>query len=220
MDASTRASTLSLSHPPLEDNHPLVRTAAVVAQECIASQKSTCCNGMSVDELQRAVLVFCVNGFAEGSLYERGCRLNHGCSPNVLSVVEGEYRIFRALRAIEEGDELLISYLADFALMSVAMRRRFLWETRGFVCDCPMCISSEDPFRDIPCGSCHPCDAQTSLSADVAMEEVPVSYARFCGGNWICQSCGHRFAPAEAGWERNIESHVFNFYTAFLANHT
>lgn len=218
LDASARKTVQALSCPSLDEKHPLVEAALSVAESCLASSQAGQLTGVPVEELQRVVLVFCVNSFAGGTLYEQGCRLNHSCAANVTSAVEGLHRHFRALKPIEKGDELLVSYLADFAFMSTSMRRRFLWETRNFICDCPMCSSSEDPFRDVPCASCHPSDAETPLPAEISMEEVAVAYARFCGDTWLCGTCGHRFAPPEAEWERNIESHVFNFYKAFLGD--
>ena len=70
--------------------------------------------------------------------------INHSCVPNATygSVMEDcTRRHFRALRTIENREEILVSYLPDgeFVSGSREFRRQQLLEKRGFLCECSEC---------------------------------------------------------------------------------
>ncbi|CAK8995689.1 unnamed protein product [Durusdinium trenchii] len=80
------------------------------------------------------------------------CRMNHSCFPNVVYI--SEKRQFRALRKIQKGEELLHSYLGRELLLPTELRRRLLWRSKAFECDCTRCTAEEDPMRRVACRSC------------------------------------------------------------------
>ncbi|GFR45938.1 hypothetical protein Agub_g7402, partial [Astrephomene gubernaculifera] len=69
--------------------------------------------------------------------------LNHSCVPNCVHYVVGSTMVVRAVQAIPEGSELLVSYLGrdDFAPRQV--RQAVLQSRYGFRCDCPRCRTEE-----------------------------------------------------------------------------
>ncbi|KAL0334254.1 UNVERIFIED_CONTAM: Histone-lysine N-methyltransferase ATXR4 [Sesamum angustifolium] len=67
---------------------------------------------------------------------------NHDCDPNVNIVwVENVDAKVKALRDIEEGEELRICYID--ASMDYKARQRILYEGFGFHCNCPRCVSKD-----------------------------------------------------------------------------
>uniref|UniRef100_F7FRC7 [histone H3]-lysine(4) N-trimethyltransferase n=1 Tax=Monodelphis domestica TaxID=13616 RepID=F7FRC7_MONDO len=86
------------------------------------------------------------NGFAisNGEMQEVGVGLypsmsllNHSCDPNCVIVFEGPSLFLRAVRDIQQGEELTICYLD--VLMPSAERQKQLKEQYCFDCDCPGC---------------------------------------------------------------------------------
>jgi hypothetical protein len=75
------------------------------------------------------------------ALFREASMFNHSCVPNVLfkwnsAKPAGE---FYALQDIPQGNELLVSYIDQFA--TKADRLKFLKGSYGFDCDCPKCLS-------------------------------------------------------------------------------
>eukprot|EP00980_Cylindrotheca_fusiformis_P000734 scaffold174_cov98-Cylindrotheca_fusiformis.AAC.3 len=86
-------------------------------------------------------------------IFETACRMNHSCRPNCVWVTEqsGRAKIVRAIKKIEEGEELTVDYVGQ-ALSSVAERREELWSTKGFLCHCDRCAASVgDDTRRFAC---------------------------------------------------------------------
>lgn len=103
----------------------------------------------------------------EGLLHSRGSRFNHSCAPNCTSVdpgtkADGSARsagtvevAFLPLRPITEGEELTLSYLpSKLEAMGGVIRRRHLWLSRGFLCQCELCSQPQDFMRRVRCPDC------------------------------------------------------------------
>lgn len=75
------------------------------------------------------------------SLQEEVCMINHSCSPNcaLRQTPAGEIDL-RTLRAVKEGEELLISYVDLEKFSDVQSRTRHLLEQYRFLCQCEHCM--------------------------------------------------------------------------------
>uniref|UniRef100_A0A8C6V5R6 [histone H3]-lysine(4) N-trimethyltransferase n=1 Tax=Neogobius melanostomus TaxID=47308 RepID=A0A8C6V5R6_9GOBI len=74
-------------------------------------------------------------------LYPSLSLLNHDCGPNCVMVFEGTKLHLRAIKDIELGDELTISYIDSMALTDD--RRKQLEEQYHFTCCCQRCDSRD-----------------------------------------------------------------------------
>lgn len=85
-------------------------------------------------------------------LFEIACRMNHSCKPNCVWITsqDGKTKEVRAVKAIEEGDELTIDYVGE-ALEPTPARRKELMTTKGFVCQCDRCAAEHDDTRRFRC---------------------------------------------------------------------
>eukprot|EP00439_Symbiodinium_sp_Y106_P001104 s1130_g1.t1 len=140
---------LELHHPRLDLAHPIVSIAGEVAALC-ARTVPECAEVEAV--LQRAILAIEMNIFTGESCFLTISRLNHSCFPNVV-FVSGK-RHFRSLKPIQAGQELLHSYLGRELLLPIELRRRHLWRSKCFECDCERCAAEDDPLRAIACKRC------------------------------------------------------------------
>ena len=79
-------------------------------------------------------------------LYALACRMNHACKPNARYVWRPDLKreLVFATRPIRAGDEITVTYLAEYAPQA-ARKLRLLEEFR-FECKCSAC---EDPARDL-----------------------------------------------------------------------
>ena len=118
-------------------------------------------------ELIKAILVWSCNAFEGGLIYERTSRINHSCDPNSIISLQGDelgqsanvnnqrnQRVLATTR-IQNGDEILISYLGSFTYAGGTARLARLEHTKYFVCNCTRCQTC-DWSSAIPCSSCHP----------------------------------------------------------------
>ena len=88
---------------------------------------------------------FSVGDVSDGiatALYIPASIFNHSCRPNSSTVFNGTLLQIRALRDIESGEEILISYYSD--MESKKNRKEKLRSTYYFDCQCPRCSSQED----------------------------------------------------------------------------
>ncbi|CAL1171250.1 unnamed protein product [Cladocopium goreaui] len=141
---------LELHHPPLSSEHPLVRVCGAVAKLCRAQLPA--CRDMQEELLQRAILSIEMNMFVGECCFLMLSRMNHSCFPNV--VYMSDKKQFRALRPIQRGEELLHSYLGRELLLPTELRRRLLWRSKCFECQCERCVAQEDPMRTVACSCC------------------------------------------------------------------
>lgn len=88
------------------------------------------------------------NGMGEiastGGLFLQGSRFNSSCVPNVNNYWREKKHVitFRAMRSIEKGEELCISYQSEFEPR--AIRRSRLQNTFRFLCQCAACTLQGD----------------------------------------------------------------------------
>jgi hypothetical protein len=92
-----------------------------------------------------------------GGLFFKASRINHACRPNAQNAWndDGGFLTIHALRDIDAGSEITISYTSGVA-MAYTERRRHLREAFSFVCACELCslpkhtrIRSDDQLRRI-----------------------------------------------------------------------
>jgi len=85
---------------------------------------------------------------SEGSaLYELQSKINHSCSPNCEIIFKDNSNVLtlRALKNIQQGDEISISYLDECDLCrSRHSRQKLLKGDYLFVCQCEKCLSEAD----------------------------------------------------------------------------
>lgn len=74
-------------------------------------------------------------------LYPSVSLLNHSCDPNCSIVFNGPLLLLRAVRDVQAGEELTISYLD--LLMTSAERRQQLRDQYCFDCDCARCLTRD-----------------------------------------------------------------------------
>lgn len=83
------------------------------------------------------------------ALYSLQSACNHSCAPNAQpQFIHNNHRLsLTALRDIEEGEEIFISYLDDCMLdRSRHSRRKELMKNYLFLCSCPKCEEqAQDP---------------------------------------------------------------------------
>jgi hypothetical protein len=77
-------------------------------------------------------------------LFLQGSFFNHSCMPNVFfswnhNTSRGN---FHALRDVERGEELCISYLPKY-WYDISQRQEFLEQSYGFKCTCELCVDTE-----------------------------------------------------------------------------
>ena len=93
-------------------------------------------------DAKKAVGVFLLNSFATPGarvLFPIAARVNHSCAPNLTKHYEGFRAIVTTLREVEEGEELMISYLGEEVDKSTSERRARLKAKYNFDCCCTMC---------------------------------------------------------------------------------
>eukprot|EP00435_Cladocopium_sp_Y103_P072714 s636_g41.t1 len=101
---------------------------------------------------RRAILSIEMNMFVGECCFLMLSRMNHSCFPNVVYMSDKQQ--FRALRPIQRGEELLHSYLGRELLLPTELRRRLLWRSKCFECQCERCVAQEDPMRTVACSFC------------------------------------------------------------------
>jgi len=96
-------------------------------------------------QLRRIIDVCDTNCFDISSLAEQevlgifrtGSRINHSCSPNATRYFTGVRFEFRAVRTIDPGEEITITYIDAFR--PCRERQAFLWKHWRFCCKCDAC---------------------------------------------------------------------------------
>ncbi|XP_078164774.1 SET domain protein 38 isoform X1 [Carex rostrata] len=98
--------------------------------------------GSYEDLLASAVALVSDDAAVGNAVYIVPSFYNHDCDPNthIVWVDSSDVKI-KALRDIEEGEELRICYID--ASMNIEARQKILSEGFGFHCNCPRCLSGE-----------------------------------------------------------------------------
>ncbi|CAJ1398840.1 unnamed protein product [Effrenium voratum] len=156
--------------------------------------------GFSGDEL-RFVRVLRTNSVsvpgAGGAVYKTACRANHSCRPNASLCVGPDARMrLKALRDIEPGEDIQVSYIGEGDLLRPTQHRQKQLASWGFKCGCVRCSGPEDT-RAFTCAACG-----TGL---MHYEKSEVS-----GHRWGPCSCCQAVLPAETlrGAEEQWLDHV------------
>lgn len=124
-------------------------------------------------------------------------RANHACQPTATLCPEpgGAIRLV-ALRALEPGEEILVSYLSgeDLLRPTWARRRELLRGPWGFHCECERC-REKDLTRGMQCLNC-------GAGSHYPLEDESWS---------CCETCGHaapssaKVAEAESFWQAALQ---------------
>jgi len=77
---------------------------------------------------------------ASAGLWVRASYINHSCLPNVTQECFGDLLVFRALRDIDAGEEVLHAYDATLDLDG---RRAAVERQWGFECECALCVAED-----------------------------------------------------------------------------
>ncbi|KAJ9461941.1 hypothetical protein DIPPA_29118 [Diplonema papillatum] len=113
--------------------------------------------------------------------------VNHGCRPNAVRNEAGDVL---AVEPIEQGGEILISYIAD--LMQPRRRRRAALESlHGFTCSCTACTAEDDggTATVYPLSSAVRCVVTPSCPGWVSVTESE--------GPWPCSVCWEPHVPSD-----------------------
>ncbi len=84
------------------------------------------------------------------ALYTTPSLLNHSCRPNTLALFNGRQILFKAVRDINPGEQLFISYTDTVQLLSE--RQTDLQKGYNFTCACERCL--EDISKSPVSGCC------------------------------------------------------------------
>eukprot|EP00933_Yihiella_yeosuensis_P066750 TRINITY_DN7117_c1_g1_i1.p1 TRINITY_DN7117_c1_g1~~TRINITY_DN7117_c1_g1_i1.p1 ORF type:complete len:441 (+),score=59.27 TRINITY_DN7117_c1_g1_i1:116-1438(+) len=118
---------------------------------------------------QKVLLIGKVNAHSCGEnrqgLFPRLRLIAHTCSPNcILTVDPSSKACVRALRRIEQGELLSISYCSEDMLAAPkAQREHYLLCQKGFRCNCETCKDGNDGFGRWPCPACRSRDGSGLL---------------------------------------------------------
>eukprot|EP00933_Yihiella_yeosuensis_P045152 TRINITY_DN40477_c0_g1_i1.p1 TRINITY_DN40477_c0_g1~~TRINITY_DN40477_c0_g1_i1.p1 ORF type:complete len:357 (-),score=91.22 TRINITY_DN40477_c0_g1_i1:140-1210(-) len=135
------------------------------------------------------------------AVYATASKANHSCHPNAAFRIEHlplrELRLV-ALRDIQAGEEVLVSYLQEEDLLKPRRRRRKQLRNWGFTCCCRRCLGSDD-VRTFLCPQCGVGGLQPVTKSDGKSETwLPCS---FCGAE---APPGEAMVEAEAFWKDEL----------------
>lgn len=143
-----------------------------------------------------------VNGIG---LYDFGSRFNHSCNPNCCFYTRGNQLYVRALRDIEPGEELTISYCELYSTR--ASRLKKLYSKYSFVCQCDRCLNEENADREL-CGyKCNAPGAEGKCQGTIPYFEACPPIREH--GMWgTCGVCGATL-PAKGDSVRDaVQTHI------------
>lgn len=105
------------------------------------------------------------------ALYPGASFFNHSCAPNAVYIFDGKCMVFRALRPIKPGEEVLISYIR--LVGGKHRRRERLHSHYYFDCSCEACTGESDfpDFEGILCRNPACAEKQTLLKFEHAKVE-------------------------------------------------
>ncbi|KAL9150632.1 hypothetical protein ABFS82_11G001700 [Erythranthe guttata] len=116
--------------------------AGVLARIRINAFRIELAIGSYEDLLSSAAALVEAESAVGNAVYVLPSLYNHDCDPNVnILWIENADAKIKALRDIEEGEELRICYID--ASMDYGARQRILHQGFGFQCNCPRCVSKD-----------------------------------------------------------------------------
>lgn len=147
-------------------------------------------------DLERLLQIWILNCFEHSddplgySTYFMSSFMSHSCLPNAVWHYEGDDFLLRARCAIEDGDEICVSYLSEDALLeSVPARRKHLKDSKHFVCTCARCSSPRDTSRGFRCPGCGICSFFCARPGATGTGELAGA---------ICEQCRHVVTDSES----------------------
>ena len=146
------------------------------------------------------------SGIILGSgLFETACCLSHSCKPNCcwFSSLDGSKKIVRAITPIQKGEELTIGYLGDELLVPMHSRRKSLYKSKYFNCNCKRCKSGYDDTRQFKCAS-KKCSG-VHFVQQVEEEDAPVLLTCTECGNETTKDFAGRLLKQERALQNNLE---------------
>eukprot|EP00931_Biecheleriopsis_adriatica_P107180 TRINITY_DN81522_c0_g1_i1.p1 TRINITY_DN81522_c0_g1~~TRINITY_DN81522_c0_g1_i1.p1 ORF type:complete len:378 (+),score=90.15 TRINITY_DN81522_c0_g1_i1:163-1134(+) len=124
--------------------------------------------------------------------------MSHSCSPSAAwHLDDSNCMIIHARRAMEEGEEVTISYLSPADLcLPTPDRQQLLFSAKGFLCSCSRCKEPQDAARAFRCPRCGCCEAfalmepwqPESESGGGASSSAAARSPR--DGALVCRACG------------------------------
>lgn len=212
---STQQQILSLSCP--KENLSLVILGALFQlAEILKLWKPFNLIDLSVETIVDLAVICAANVFGnerEGwiALFEKGCRINHSCLPNLEWKFNGTFLQFITLKDIKSTEELTQSYFDRERWQPTHIRKLALWTSRHFDCGCDLCQQPSDDKRRFRCPSCGSLD---SILMPVVMSEhkiaafakslpvpsFPSVYCRSCAAVLSAEETLHLLS-IEGDWE-------------------
>ena len=102
------------------------------------------------EKFKRAFSIFKNNSIGSASddkeedLYLKYSMLNHSCDPNTIGVFEGKRLELRAIKEIDVGEEVTLSYIDAYtAILEERKEKKLKLEYWGFQCKCDICLQPE-----------------------------------------------------------------------------
>ncbi|KAG8156371.1 hypothetical protein KVR01_013712 [Diaporthe batatas] len=109
--------------------------------------------GDSQDDSGRLMAILRSNAYnlddGRVAIYPKVALINHSCQPNVLNADNSGTRIIVAIRDIQEGEEILTTYIP---LLTDTERRNQRLQPYGFRCDCTACRTGASDARRLQAG--------------------------------------------------------------------
>lgn len=118
-------------------------------------------------------------------LFVVGATLNHSCSPNTIYRCEAHTIRFKVTEVIEQGTEMTAAYLDAMTMLKPSSyRQRVLLVSKGFLCRCERCSTTDlDVLRPVHCAR-DSCDG-IALPGNDSLPEVNDNTCL----SWQCLKC-------------------------------
>lgn len=179
--------------PPLEDNDDLSRKqrheeVCYIASHILRHLMMLPCNAHEVSEMAVNWQEPSQSETLEigSGIYTGLSLINHSCDPSVVRHSYDNVCIVRAIRSIEEGEELFDNYGALYPVMDKALRQEHLEKQYFFTCACEACTNNWPIYVDIPKDVMH-------FNCEKCRGRVPVPGIRQAdkAENMACMDCSH-----------------------------
>lgn len=124
--------------------------------------------------------------------------MSHSCFPSAFwHYGDNDAYVLRARRDIAVGDEVTVSYLDEYAMLSHRAERRWdLWETKQFWCACERCDSKVDRSRGMCCPRCHRGSVFAQQRGTTPSKSCALEPGDFADA--VCGWCSHALTSSEA----------------------
>eukprot|EP01031_Cornospumella_fuschlensis_P031193 gene31193-37700_t len=176
-----RSQTLGLSNKALYDSLNASISSSTSSPEYLSSlaasammvQRLVFPLTLSLEECRTTLLKLSNNAFSitdssleiiGHGLYLHASVFNHSCQPNAIHTFQQETMVITALRDIQPGEEILVSYI-DLAMPRELRQSALL--PYGFICDCARCWGGVEDLECIRCPYCKSYAMQSTKSHEL-----------------------------------------------------